>query len=190
MGLIHRLAVLTAAMAILLVLGSTEIALSWSERSRLDDLRSESVALAETWAKYITRLAPTGDSTAIAQGLAGWPSQHITTTSAAVWRRVGDRLTLIAASGTLSDPIPTSEEYQAIQSNALRTWQVRDSAPAWRVAKPLGGIRPYGVLSVEVSTLTLQAWARLERKRSYTFAVIAALLLAASVALAFAARPP
>ncbi|HEU5154452.1 MAG TPA: hypothetical protein VFU03_06965, partial [Gemmatimonadales bacterium] len=107
MGLIHRLAVLTAAMAILLVLGSTEIALSWSERSRLDDLRSESVALAETWAKYITRLAPTGDSTAIAQGLAGWPSQHITTTSAAVWRRVGDRLTLIAASGTLSDPIPS-----------------------------------------------------------------------------------
>jgi signal transduction histidine kinase len=182
MGLIHRLAVLTAAMAILLVLGSTEIALSWSERSRLDDLRSESVALAETWAKYITRLAPTGDSTAIAQGLAGWPSQHITTTSAAVWRRQGDRLTLVAASGTLSDPVPSSEEYQAIQSNALRTWQVRDSAPAWRVAKPLGGIRPYGVLSVEVSTRTLQAWARLERKRSYTFAVIAALLLAASVA--------
>jgi two-component system, NtrC family, sensor kinase len=169
-------------MAILLVLGSTEIALSLSERYRLDDLRRESVALAETWAKYLTRLAPTGDSTAIAQGLAGWPSQHIASTAAAVWRRDGSSgLRLIASSGP-ADSIATPEDFEAIGSNVLRTWQVQDTAPAWRVAMPLGGNRPFGVLSVEVSTKTLQAWARLERKRAYVFGLVAALLLAVGVA--------
>lgn len=182
MGLAYRLALLTAAMAILLVLASTEIALSWSERSRLDDLRRESVALAQTWARYLTRLAPTGDSTAIVQGLSGWPSQHITSTSAEVWRKNGSALQLIAASGASGNTSPTPEEVQALEQNSLQTWQVRDTAPAWRVVAPLGAGHPYGVLRVEVSARTLQSWAQLERKRSYLFALITALLLGAGVA--------
>src|SRR5262249_20885220 len=65
MGLPVRLALLTAAMAVGLVLAATEIALSWSHRSRLDDLRMESEALAGTLATYLLRIAPTGDPDAL-----------------------------------------------------------------------------------------------------------------------------
>ena len=60
MGLPRRLAVLTAVMAILLVTGATEIALWWSARTRLEDFRLESVALANTLASLLVRSAPTG----------------------------------------------------------------------------------------------------------------------------------
>ena len=62
MGLPRRLAVLTAAMAILLVTGATEIALWWSARTRLEDFRLESVALANTLASLLVRSAPHGDA--------------------------------------------------------------------------------------------------------------------------------
>ena len=95
-SLAQRLAALTVAFAILLVLGTTEFTLSWSARSRLDDLRNESEALAETWTAYLNRAAPTGDSAAVVQALASWPNQHITETSAAVFRARGSQLVLLA----------------------------------------------------------------------------------------------
>ena len=55
MGLPRRLALLTAVMAVLLVLGATEIALSWSARTRLEDFRLESVPLAHTLASLLQR---------------------------------------------------------------------------------------------------------------------------------------
>jgi len=58
MGLSRRLALLTAVIAVALVLGATEVALRWSERSRLDDRRRESVELATSWSEYLSRVAP------------------------------------------------------------------------------------------------------------------------------------
>ena len=68
MGLPRRLAVLTAVMAILLVTGATEIALWWSGRTRLEDFRLETVALANTLASLLVRSAPHGDSASLATG--------------------------------------------------------------------------------------------------------------------------
>jgi len=61
MGLSRRLALLTAVIAVALVLGATEVALRWSERSRLDDRRRESVELATSWSEYLSRVAPNGE---------------------------------------------------------------------------------------------------------------------------------
>src|SRR6476620_3288635 len=69
MGLPRRLAFLTAIMAVLLVLGATEIALSWSARTRLEDFRLDTVALAHTLASLLVRTTPTGDPDALAQAL-------------------------------------------------------------------------------------------------------------------------
>ena len=85
MGLPRRLAALTAVMAILLVLGATEIALWWSARTRLEDFRLESVALANTLASLLVRIAPTGNPAALAQGLEGWSHHRITESQAIVY---------------------------------------------------------------------------------------------------------
>ncbi len=61
LGLPRRLAAITALLAILLVAGTTELALSLAERSRMEDLREESVDLATTLAAYLTRISPLGD---------------------------------------------------------------------------------------------------------------------------------
>ena len=71
MGLARRLALLTAVIAVALVLGATEVALRWSERSRLDDRRRESVELATSWSEYLSRVAPQGERDAITQALIG-----------------------------------------------------------------------------------------------------------------------
>ena len=85
LGLPRRLAAITALLAILLVAGATEVGLSLAERSRLEDLRAESVDLANTLAAYLTRIAPTGEPSALRVGLAGWSRRHITETTAIVF---------------------------------------------------------------------------------------------------------
>ena len=48
MNLARRLALLAALLALVLILGTTELTLVWSSRARLTELRNESIALAET----------------------------------------------------------------------------------------------------------------------------------------------
>jgi len=57
MGLAGRLAILTAALALLLVVGATEISLSWSARSRSEDFRDDLMSLANTLSALLTDLA-------------------------------------------------------------------------------------------------------------------------------------
>jgi len=183
MGLPRRLALLTAVMAILLVSGATEIALSWSARSRLEDFRLESVALANTLASLLVRSAPTGDPASLAQGLEGWSRHRTTESKAVVYVRRGEHLVPAAASG-----MPDSTPAGPVDSLALarRATELRlhhGAAPGWQVVLPLGLPRPYGVLDVRVSTQRLQDWARLERQRAYLLALPAALLVALFVAV-------
>src|SRR6266496_2804483 len=69
MGLAQRLAILTAVLALLLVLGATEISLSWSARSRLEDFRDDAMSLASTLSALLIEVAPNGDPDSLAQGL-------------------------------------------------------------------------------------------------------------------------
>jgi signal transduction histidine kinase len=182
-GLPRRLAVLTAVMAILLVTGATEIALWWSARTRLEDFRLESVALANTLASLLVRSAPKGDPASLAQGLEGWSRHRITESQAMVYVLRNARLVPAAASG-LPDSTPAeSVAYTALARRATEV-RFRDGAnPGWQVVVPLGVPRPYGILDVRVSTRRLQDWARLERRRAYLLALISALLVALFVAV-------
>jgi len=183
MGLPRRLAVLTAVMAILLVSGATEIALWWSARTRLEDFRLESVALANTLASLLVRSAPKGDTVSLAQGLQGWSRHRLTESQAMVYVLRGGRLVPAAASGL---PDSTAAEPVAYTALLRRADEVRfrsGSNPGWQVVVPLGVPRPYGVLDVRVSTRRLQDWARLERRRAYLLALISALLVALFVAV-------
>jgi len=85
MNLARQLALLAALLALVLILGTTELTLVWSSRARLTELRNESIALAETWAEYLARAAPRGDTTALRVALSHWPDEHITATSASVF---------------------------------------------------------------------------------------------------------
>ncbi len=183
MGLPRRLALLTAVMSVLLVLGASEIALSLSERSRLEDFRLESVALANTMATFLTRLAPTGQPDVLAQGLRGWSHRHITETWASVFVLRGDSLVLAASSDTTTVTRPETIDLAALNRRNTEVRFREGDRPAWRVALPLGGQRPYGVLDVTVSTTRLQEWAEDERRRTIPLAVGAALLVALGVAV-------
>jgi hypothetical protein len=97
MGLARRLALLTAVIAVALVLAATEVSLRWSERSRLDDRRRESVELATSWSEYLSRVAPHGERDAITQALTGWPSQHLSLSNAAMFVRREGNLELVAS---------------------------------------------------------------------------------------------
>src|SRR5258706_1430720 len=72
MGLPRRLAIFAACMAAALVLLTTEISLSLSARSRLEDLRLEALAVSSTLADYLDRAAPTGDAGDLKAALADW----------------------------------------------------------------------------------------------------------------------
>jgi signal transduction histidine kinase len=183
MGLPRRLAVLTAAMAIVLVTGATEIALWWSARTRLEDFRLETVTLANTLATLLVRSAPHGEAVGLAQGLEGWSRHRSTESQAMVYVFRSSRLAPAAASG-LPDSTPAGRwAYAAFTRRAPEVHLHGGSQPAWQVVLPLGMPRPYGVLDVRVSTRRLQDWARLERRRAYLLALLSALLVALFVAV-------
>lgn len=183
MGLARRLALLTAVIAVALVLGATEVSLRWSERSRLDDRRRESVELATSWSQYLSRVAPQGEREAITQALVGWPSQHLSLSNAAMFVSEGGALTLVASSDTSALATAMRNDSLAMLSGRPQVWFVTGATPAWNVATAVGPPgNPYGVLHVSVSTATLRGWARLERQRAYVLALIAALLVAGAVA--------
>ena len=183
MGLPRRLAVLTAAMAIVLVTGATEIALWWSARTRLEDFRLETVTLANTLATLLVRSAPHGEAAGLTQGLEGWSRHRGTESQAMVYVFRGSRLVPAAASG-LPDSTPAGRwAYAALTRRAPEVHLHGGASPAWQVVLPLGMPRPYGVLDVRVSTRRLQDWARLERRRAYLLALLSALLVALFVAV-------
>lgn len=183
MGLPRRLAALTALLAILLVLGATEIALSWSARTRLEDFRLESVALAGTLASLLLRTAPTGNPTALAQGLEGWSKNRITESQAVVYVNHGGRLTVAASSDPAALLPAEAATYTALREDRVVVQLRQGDDPAWQVLFPLGAPRPFGVLDVQVSTQRLQDWARLERRRAYFLAGLSAVLVALGVAV-------
>lgn len=183
LGLPRRLAAITALLALLLVAGATELALSLAERSRLEDLRAESVDLATTLAAFLTRIAPTGEPSALAVGLAGWSRRHLTETTAAVFVQEPDGLFPAAASDSSVTREADDLDVEAMSRRAVGVRFREDPRPAWQVVVPLGGLRLYGVLDVQVDTGRLDDWAREERHRAYLFALGAALLLALGVAI-------
>jgi signal transduction histidine kinase len=182
MGLPRRLAFLTAIMAVLLVLGATEIALSWSARTRLEDFRLESVALANTLASLLMREAPTGNPESLAQGVAGWSRHRLTESQATVYV---SRRGVLAPAGSSGGPAGAADQsaYRALARHTTEVHLLKGSDPGWQVLVPLGVARPYGVLDVRVSTRRLQDWARVERQRAYVLACISALLVALGVAV-------
>ncbi|HXI20837.1 MAG TPA: hypothetical protein VNH46_07115, partial [Gemmatimonadales bacterium] len=188
LGLPRRVAGITALLAVLLVVGSTELALSLAERSRLQDLRQESIELAVTLSAYLGRIAPTGEPSALGVGLGGWSRRHLTKTTAVVYVIRGrDSLVQAAASeGAITRPA-TALDQEALRARAPAVRFRSDSTPAWEVAVPVGRTRsrPYGVLEVRVYTGRLDQWARVERRRAYALALGSALLLSIGVWLLF-----
>ncbi len=190
MGLSRRLAILAAGMAIALVLVVTEVSLSLSERSRLEDLRLEAMAVASTLADYLNRAAPSGDPAALESALATWAGLHLRQTSATVYARgKTGQLGLAGATDSLTPPRLAPEDERAFLRNQEEVWQEQGDHPAWHVAEPLhvteplrGGKRLSGVLSLRISTARLHEWARDERRRSYLLATIAAIVLGAGIA--------
>ncbi len=186
MDLARRLALLTAVLSLVLVLGATEMALRWSANWRLDERRRESEALADTWAAYLARVSPGGTNLdAIAQALARWPSEHITSTDAAVFVPAAGAvgaLRLASSTDSTSLLAPAAEDAQALERRRVVSWATSGASPAWHVAEPVGGAKPWGVLHVVVSTTTLKEWARVERERAYLLGLVAALLVAGGVA--------
>ena len=184
MGLSRRLAILAAGMAIALVLVVTEVSLSLSERSRLEDLRLEAMAVASTLADYLNRASPGGDPSALESALGTWAGLHLRQTSATVYvRGKTGHLGLAGATDSLSPPRLAPEDERAFASDQEVVWQEQGLRPAWHVAEPLGPRKhPAGVLSLRISTARLHEWARDERRRSYLLATIAAIVLGAGIA--------
>jgi signal transduction histidine kinase len=168
------------------VTSATELALSLSERVRLDDLSVESVDLATTLADDLDRIAPTGEPEALGVGLAGWSRRHITETTAIVFVVTSAGLTPAAWSDSIVSQVPSALDLRALQTQETQTWYRNDSSPAMEVAVPVGGESIYGVLHVRVSTGRLAQWARLERRRALLLAVGSAVLLGIGVSLLMA----
>ncbi|HWA15799.1 MAG TPA: HAMP domain-containing sensor histidine kinase [Gemmatimonadales bacterium] len=177
----RRLALITGLLAILLVVGSTELALSLSERVRLGDLQVESVELATTLAEDLSRMAPTGEPQALGVGLLGWSRRHITETTAIVFLLTTNGLEPAAWSDSTVSQLPSRLDLQALQARETKSWLRRDSSQVIEVAVPLGGDTIYGILHVQVSTGRLAEWAQLERRRALLLALSSALLLGIGV---------
>ena len=166
----------TAAMAVLLVLGATEIALSWSARTRLEDFRLESVALANTLASLLVRFAPTGNPAALDAGarrVVAPPRERV----ARGGLRAARRAARLRGGERRSDSGPGPRRYRALDRRAAEVLLAlrRRSRLASGVAA--GNPRPYGVLDVRVSTRRLQDWASQEHRRAYLLALLSALLV-------------
>lgn len=183
LGLPTRLAVLTAVMSLLLVLGATETALSISERSRLDDLRDASVAMANTLAAFLTRIAPTGNPDGLRAGLANWSRRHIVETTAWVFVSQAGHFELAASSDSLNDALPVAADSEAARTRQTVVQYLGGDEKGWRVAMPIGTPDPYGVLDVSVATRRLDEWADRERQLAYALALAASLLVALGVFL-------
>lgn len=184
MGLAQRLAILTAVLALLLVLGATEISLSWSARSRLEDFRDDAMSLANTLSALLIEVAPSGDPDSLAQGLEDESFQRLGPARKAwIYLAKGSGLALVASSDTLLNHPADDADALALTRRTMIVRRLDAPLTGWHVATPLGRGRPYGVLDITVSTRKLEEWARVERQRAYLAAVVSALLVALGVAL-------
>ncbi|MEO8634107.1 MAG: HAMP domain-containing sensor histidine kinase [Gemmatimonadales bacterium] len=174
-----RLAALTGLLALALVVGATEIAFRLAERTRRADLLTESIDLANTLAAYLTRLAPTGEPSALAVGLAGWNRRHITETSAVVYLRDTSGIEGSIGSDSSVGRMPDLADSTARDTRKVLARFIPGEYPELQVAVPLGGPHAWGVLDVRVATGRLDAWARAERRRSYLLGIGVAVLIAA-----------
>lgn len=184
MGLVGRLVILTAVFSLLLVLGATEISLSWSARSRIEDFHDDAVSLSTTLAALLSSVAPTGDSLQLTEALDEWSGRRLGPSRRAWIYVAGDgNLRPVASSDSVPRP-PDDSDYNALARGATVTFLRGGRDPGWQVAAPLGAPgRPYGVLDIHVSTKRLEEWSRVERQRAYLAAFVAALLVALGVAL-------
>jgi signal transduction histidine kinase len=183
MGLPRRLAIVAASMAAGLVLLATEVSLSLSARSRLEDLRQEAITIASVLANYLNRAAPTGDPGDYEDALSDWSGLRLRSTSAVLFRLDSSgNPRFVAATDSLEQRAVTPEDRQAIAQREPVVWHEEGRQPAWHVAQPLGIGRETGLLTLRLSTARLQEWAADERVRSYLLALLAALVLAGSIA--------
>lgn len=182
MGLSRRLAIVAASTAAGLVLLATEISISLSARSRLEDLRIEALTISAVLADYLNRAAPTGDPDDFEDALADYAGLRLRATSAALFRmETGGKPVLIAATDSLEERFVTPEGTRAIEQRQPIAWQETGPHAAWHVAQPLGVGQVTGLLTVRLSTERLHEWAAEERKRSYLLALLAAFVLVACV---------
>lgn len=181
LGLATRIAVITAVLAVGLVLGATEVALRWSGKLRRDDVRQESLDLTRTLAAFLTRVAPRGDTVALAQALAGWSSERVLNARAAVFLHTAEGWAAPIAS--LAPPNRVSGPLDDLARTTRKT-QIAYHAgdPSyWEVSEPLGTRTTYGVLNLTILVGRLDAWSRVQRQVAYPVALLAAVLLAGGV---------
>lgn len=180
-GLTARLALLTAVIAIALVLGATEVALRWTERSRLDDARIEALTVANTLASYLTSAAPRGNPTELTDAFGAWAQHDVSGSDAALYLRVRDSLAVATAvDSSLLTPADSLDRV-AMATRRAQLAFVQHPEAAWRVAVPLGAHRPFGVLAMSLSAQRLIAQSSAERRRAYALALASALLVAGGV---------
>lgn len=153
----------------------------WTERSRLDDARREALTVANTLASYLVGAAPRGDREALVRSFDAWAQRDVSGTDAVLY--LVDRDTLAVATAVDSGLLipPDSIDRVAFSQNRAQLAFVRDPYAAWRVATPLGGRRPFGVLAISLSAQHLTAQASAERLRAYALALASALLVAGGV---------
>lgn len=181
LGLAARLAILTALLAVGLVLAGNQIALTWSQRLHIDEDRRDATSIATTLASYLMSIAPTGNIDSLATAFADWEKTDISGADATVYVLLGDNLAPITLSDEATRPPPDALSVAAFAEHAMQVAFRGGPDAAWRLAVPLGGRSPYGVLSVTVPTQRLADLAA-ERHRTYLLAVISALLVALSAA--------
>jgi len=180
-GLTSRLALLTAVLAVALVLGATELTLRWSEGSRLDDARREALTVANTLASYLTSATPREHRDELIAAFASWAQQDVSGTDAVLYVASGTTLSIASAVDSSLLLPPDALDRTAFRADSTVLAWVTSPYPAWRVAAPIGRHRPYGVLDVTLSAQRLETQALEERRRAYPLALGAALLVAVGV---------
>ncbi len=181
LGLATRLAILTALLAIALVLAGSQIALTWSQRVHFEEDRRESMSIATTLADYLVSVAPTGNVDSLTRGFESWAKSDISGADASIYVLAGARLAPIRWADSAAEPPPGRATEAALVQRATQARLQASPEAAWHVDVPLGTARPYGVLSVTIPTQRL-ADLRGERRRMYILAVASALLVGLGVA--------
>ncbi len=177
LGLPARLAILTALLAVALVLTGNEVALSWSERSHVDEDRLEATTLATTLASYLVSIAPYGNPDSLTRAFDSWEETDISGAGATLYlHRDGALVPLLPESAGPPDGLAE----RAFADHTIHTRFAAKPDEAWEIAVPLGDHGVYGVLSVAVATQQMAKLA-VERRRTYGLAIASALLLAAAV---------
>src|SRR5690349_365798 len=182
MGLPRRLAVLAALMAIALVLGATDLASRWSERTRLEDYRLETVELAHTLADDLARVRPAGEPAALARGISAWSKDRIEEAHARAFLLPRGLPPVFAGASDDSfarTPLHFDDAALAVQRTVIEHEPGR--VPGWRALVPFSSGPTPAALEVFVSTKRLAAWGAAERRRAFALAFGSAALLGAGV---------